>query len=148
MEEINIVTHFLANIKMSSQRPLKSSSSGIIIELTDETISNIMTQPTLLLYYDSTCPFASWMIHVMEQLSTLCAYEQYQVDFASIDAYTYPTVVLQYTDIIYHDWVSNQLVFHKCGIIFIGNGTHINCVTRQRYLMVVILNSISYCAFF
>jgi len=94
-------------------------SSSLVIQLTDETILSVTTQPTLLLYYNSSFSYSPWLMKVMEQLSLLCTYQKYQVVVASIDAYLYPRTVHHYTYVV----PTLCLCLHGIPLVYTGSFT-------------------------
>lgn len=79
------------------QHEIKKST---VKQFTHTTINTMFNQPTVILYYDSSYLHASWLLTMMEQISVLCTYENYQVQVGTIDASEYPEVVATYTHVL------------------------------------------------
>lgn len=94
-------------------------SSSLLKQLTDQTISSVSEQSTVLLYYNSTYSYSSWLLRIMEQLALLCNYQKYQLDFSIIDAYLYPSTVYHYTYVV----PTLCLYIHGIPLVYTGRFT-------------------------
>ena len=108
------------------------------MELTDQTIDMVLSEPTLTLFYDSTAASLPWLVQLMEYMAGLCNYEHHPVSITALDAFTYLDTASRYVEYLpsivlflggipicytgpchlgnLHIWLKAQLYTNSCSV--------------------------------